>query len=62
MPLSNRCQMTVSFGSGKRGEFYSNLMDKLCKRYNQDPTEIVRIAVRTLERVAKQDAVLEEPK
>lgn len=62
MPLSNRCQMTVSFGSGKTGEYYSNLIDKLCKRFNEDPTEVVRIAVRTLERVNKQDAVLDDPK
>jgi hypothetical protein len=60
MALSNRCQMTVSFGSNERGKFYSDLIDKLCKRYDADPTEIIRIAVRTLDRVAKKDAVTEE--
>lgn len=60
MPLSNRHQMTVNFGSNERGQFYSDLIDKLCKRYDTEPTELIRIAVRTLDRVAKKDAVTEE--
>jgi hypothetical protein len=60
MPLSNRHQMTVNFGSNERGQFYSDLIDKLCKRYNVEPTELIRIAIRTLNITSKDAAVIKE--
>ena len=55
--VNQRYQLTVGFGSGEKGAKWDALIEKLCKRFKQDPTDVVKTALLTLERVEKSDAI-----
>ena len=58
--MTSRFQLTVALGSGERGAAWNALIAKLSKRFKVEPTEVVRIALRTLDRVKKEDAVTDD--
>jgi hypothetical protein len=57
--MTNRFQLTVAFGSGERGAKWDALVTKLAKRFKLDPTDLMRVAILTLDRVDKNDAITE---
>lgn len=55
--LTLRYQLSVAFPQGDKAQEWKSLVDKLCKRYGVKPNELIRVALKTLERVDKEDAV-----